>query len=77
MCGYDGVRRGNNFGGEPIRKFEVDERIKKFKNGKAAGIDEVTEEMVKGGGDMLVDWIWKLRNMAFESGVVLKTLGLL
>ena len=30
--------------------------------GKAAGKDEVTEEMVKGGGDMVVDWIWKLSN---------------
>ena len=26
--------------------------------------------MVKGGGDVEVDWIWKLCNMAFESGVV-------
>ena len=26
--------------------------------------------MVKGGGDVVVDWIWKLCNMAFESGVV-------
>ena len=45
MCGYDGVRRGNYFGGEPIRKIEVEERVKKLKNGKAAGKDEVTEEM--------------------------------
>ena len=26
--------------------------------------------MIKGGGDRVVDWIWKLCNMAFESGVV-------
>ena len=45
-------------------------RVKKLKNGKAAGKDEVTEEMVKGGGDVVVDWIWKLCNMAFESDVV-------
>ena len=30
MCGYDGVRRGNYFGGEPIRKIEVEERVKKL-----------------------------------------------
>ena len=30
--------------------------------------------MVKGGGDVVVDWIWKLCNMAFESGVVPKDL---
>ena len=52
MCGYDGVRRGNYFGGEPIRKIEVEEKVKKLKNGKAAGKDEVIEEVVKGGGGL-------------------------
>ena len=57
MCGYDGARRGNYFGGEPIRKIELEERVKKHENGKAAGKDKVTEEMVKGGGDVVLDWI--------------------
>ena len=26
--------------------------------------------MIKGGGDRVVDWIWRLCNMAFESGGV-------
>ena len=26
--------------------------------------------MVKGGGDTVVDWIWRLCNMAFKRGVV-------
>ena len=26
--------------------------------------------MVKGGGEVVVDWIWKLCNMAFESDVL-------
>ena len=39
----------------------------KLKNGKPAGKDEITGEMIKGGGDRLVDWIWRLCNMAFES----------
>ena len=69
MCGYDGVRRGNYFGGKPIRKIEVEEKVKKLKNGKTAGKDEVTEEMIKSGGDVVVNWIWKLCNMAFESDV--------
>ena len=25
--------------------------------------------MIKGGGGMVVDWIWRLCNMAFERGV--------
>ena len=36
-----------------------------LKNGKAAGKDVVTGEMVKGGSDMVVDWIWRLCSMAF------------
>ena len=42
----------------------------KLKNGKAAGKDEIIKEKVKDGGNRVVDWIWRLCNMAFESGVV-------
>ena len=42
--------------------------MRKLKNGKAAGKDEVVREMIKGGGNMLVDCIWRLCNMAFDSG---------
>ena len=42
----------------------------KLKNSKVAGKDEITGEIIKGGGDREVDWIWRLCNMAFESGVV-------
>ena len=45
-------------------------RVGKLKNRKVAGNNEVIGVMVKGGGDMVVDWIWKLYNMAFESFVV-------
>ena len=55
MCGFDGIRRGNYFGGEPIGRVEIEVRIGKFKNGKAAGEGEINEEMIKGGGDMVVD----------------------
>ena len=36
MCGFDGIRRGNYFGGEPIGRDEVEVRVGKLKNGKAA-----------------------------------------
>ena len=42
----------------------------KLKNGKATDTDDVTGKTLKGGGDRVVDWIWRLCNMAFESGVV-------
>ena len=45
-------------------------RVGKLKNGNSASKDEITGEMIKGGGDRVVDWIWRLCNMAFENGVV-------
>ena len=58
MCGFD-VQRGISEVG-----------VRKIKNGKAAGKDEVTGEMIKSGGDAVVDWIWRLCNIDFESGVI-------
>ena len=42
----------------------------KLKNEKAAGKDEITGQMIKGEGDRVVNWIWRLRKIAFESDVV-------
>ena len=41
----------------------------KLNNGKAASKDEMTGEMIKCVGGRVVDWIWRLCNMAFESDV--------
>ena len=49
---------------------QVEVRVGKLKNEKAAGKDEVTGEIVKGGDDMVVNWIWRLCSMVFENGVV-------
>ena len=49
------------FRGEPIRRREVEVRVRKLKNGKATG------EMIKGVGNRVVVWIWRLCNIAFES----------
>ena len=72
MCGIDGIQRGNNFGGEPIGIAEVEVRVGKLKKGKAAGKDEITGEMIEGERDRVVDWIWRLCNMAFENDTVLE-----
>ena len=69
ICGSDGIWRGNYFRGEPTGRAEVEVRVGKFKSGKAACKEEFTGGMIKGGGDRVVDWIWRLCNMAFESGV--------
>ena len=42
----------------------------RFKNGKDAVKHEVTGKMMKGRGNRVVDWIWRLCNMASENGVV-------
>ena len=44
--------------------------MEKLKNGKAAGKDEITGYMKKGRSYKVVDWIWRLCNVAFESGVL-------
>ena len=36
------------------------------------GKDEITGEMIKGGGNRMVDWIWRLCIMAFERDVMLE-----
>ena len=70
MRGFDGIQRDRYFEGELIRKTEIEVRMGKLKNGKAAGKEKVTGEVVKGRGDIVVDLIWRLFLMAFESGVV-------
>ena len=70
MCGFDRIWRGNYFRGEPIGRAEVEVRVGKLKNGKAASEDEITGETIEAGGDRVVDWIWRLCNMTFESAVV-------
>ena len=54
-----------------IRRAEVEGRVGELKNGEATGKDEITGELIKGGGDKVVNWIWRLCNTAFESGDLL------
>ena len=51
----DGVQRGNFFGGEQVRKTEVELRVRKFKDRKAAGKIEVNKKRVKKEGYIVVD----------------------
>ena len=68
----DGVWRDNYLGRESIKRVGVEVKGGKLKNGKAAGKDEVTGEVIKGEDGRVVDWIWRLCNIAFESGIVPK-----
>ena len=52
---FDGIQRRNCFGGELIRRTQVEVRAGKFKNEKTTGMDEVTRELVKGEGEMAMN----------------------
>ena len=70
ICSFDGVRRGNYFGGEPIRRAEVELRMGKVKSGKALGKNEVKGKMLKGEGDRLVNWMESVQFSKFKSSIV-------
>ena len=70
MCGFDGTRKRNYSEGDPAGRSEVEVRVGKLKNEKATSKDKITEEMAKGEGDRMIDWMWRLCNMVFESSVV-------
>ena len=57
MCGFGGVRRSLYLGRECISKDEVTRAMRKLKNGKASGVDEVTAEMLKGDDECVEGWL--------------------
>ena len=48
VCGFDGVGSDIFLRGEPFTRKELEVRVKKFKNGKAAATNEATGETIKG-----------------------------
>ena len=70
MYCFNGILRSNYFRGEQTGKVEIEVRVGKLKNGKAAAKYEINGEIIKGGGDRVVDWMWRLCNIFFESSVV-------
>ena len=51
-----------------IMKGEVEKAIKKLKNDKSCGVDGIPAEMIKAGGDIVVDKLWKLCNEIWKKG---------
>ena len=43
-----------------VTREEVEVAVRNLKNGKALGSDEIVAELVKNGGQVMVDWLWKL-----------------
>ena len=43
-----------------VIREEVEVAVRKLKNGKALGSDKIVAELVKNGGQVMVDWLWEL-----------------
>ncbi len=56
---------------ESIKYEEVNQAIKRLKNGKAEGIDGITTKMLKCGGDVVTKWMVKICQVARNGRVVL------
>ena len=54
----------------PIKKREIRQAIGRLKGGKAPGIDGVTAEMLKAGGEVVVEWLHWVCCLSWEQGVV-------
>ena len=51
---------------------DVRKGVKKIKNGKAPGIDGITSEMLKYGGESMIEWLTRMYNVCFVEGSVTK-----
>ena len=56
-----------------VTREEVERAVKKLQNGKAAGDDRIVAELVKNGGETMIDWlveliqeVWKTRRVSQE-----------
>ena len=58
----------SNTEGPPILSSEIERALKKMKNGKAAGGDEITSEMLKALGDFGIDKLTLLFNKIYDTG---------
>ena len=43
-----------------LTREEVELAVKKLQNGKATGEDEIVAEMLKNGGEVMIDWLLEI-----------------
>jgi exonuclease III len=60
---------GNDFFNKPFSFDEIQRQIKKLKNGKAAGADEILNEFLKNSPPKLLSLLTKYFNLILDSGV--------
>ena len=55
---------------EVITKEEIKDALRKVKRGKSAGLDGVSGEMLKEGGDSMIEWLERLFMVCWRNGEV-------
>ena len=66
---FDNSEESDHFLNEEITELEVQKAIKKLKCGKACGLDGITAEMLKAGGQDVVLFLTRMFNVLFEKGI--------
>lgn len=70
MYGSDILRGGRQQVQEQITREEVSKAITRLRGGKAPGVDGISAEMLKYGGDAVVEWMLLICSLAWDQGVV-------
>ena len=66
---FDNSEESDHFLNEEITELEVQKAIKKLKCGKACGLDGITAEMLKAGGQDVELFLTRMFNVLFEKGI--------
>ena len=54
---------------EEITKEEIRRGVGKLKKGKAEGVCGISGELLKAGGEVVIEWLFKIYNMVWRTGV--------
>ena len=41
-----------------VTREEIEKAVGKLRNGKSAGDDKIVSELLKNGGESMIDWLW-------------------
>ena len=66
---FDNSEESDHFLNEEITELEVQKAIKKLKCGKACGLDGITAEILKAGGQHVVIFLTRMFNVLYEKGI--------
>ena len=48
-----------------VTREEIEKAVGKLRNGKSAGNDRIVAELLKNGGEAMIDWLWELLQMVW------------